>query len=315
MIRRHRFAMTLIELLVVIAIIAVLLGLLLPAVQKVREAANRARCTNNLKQIGIAINHTDAAHGALPPLCAPSGYLPDMTTAAAADYNGFNYTVFTWLLPYVEQDALFRSLGNNVKCPPFPDGYCGGQYMRVVKTYVCPSDPSHQDGMCLTTSFNANLFAGSSYGANYFTFGNPEAASDALRVQGNNRLSNFPDGTSNTIVFAEVFVTCGSAGDPNSAGTEGSLWADSTTLWRPVICHNSTDKSINKGGYYPCDLFQVKPDPFFQCDPSKANSPHAGGINVCLGDGSVRFVAASISAGTWAAACDPRDGVPLGSDW
>jgi prepilin-type N-terminal cleavage/methylation domain-containing protein/prepilin-type processing-associated H-X9-DG protein len=309
-----RAAFTLIELLVVIAIIGVLIGLLLPAVQKVREAANRVRCANNLKQIGLATHNINATFEALPPLCAPAGYNNTLITNAAPPYNGYNYTVFTFLLPYIEQDAIYRGLGLNVACPPSPTGYCGGGYMHTIKVYICPTDPSQQNGMCVSPAGGSDLFAGSSYGANYFAFGNPLAGTADLRVQGANAIpKSFPDGTSNTVLFGEVFVTCGNSGDINNV--DASLWADSTTPWRPIICHNTSDKTISNAGYYDCNLFQLQPNYLTNCDPSRGQSGHAGGINVCLADGSVRFVSTSISPQTWAFACDPRDGNPLGADW
>jgi prepilin-type N-terminal cleavage/methylation domain-containing protein len=255
MVQRRRFfsGFTLIELLVVIVIIAILITLLLPAVQKVRESSSRLQCANNVKQIALATHHIHDVHHALPPLCSPDGYVPDFITEAAPGYNGYNYTVFTFLLPFIEQDNIWRALGPTVTTPNAPPGYAGGHFMDVVKTYLCPSDPSHADGHAITTNGGANLYAGSSYGANYFAFGNPDAPSDALRVQGGNRIPMcFPDGVSNTVFFGEVYVTCGNSGMPSTA--VASLWADATPPWRPIICHNTPDKTIAFGGYYPCKI-------------------------------------------------------------
>jgi prepilin-type N-terminal cleavage/methylation domain-containing protein/prepilin-type processing-associated H-X9-DG protein len=305
--RSSRVAFTLIELLVVIAIIGILIGLLLPAVQKVREAANRTKCTNNLKQIGIATHNIHTVFDSLPPLCSPDGYT---NTTQPGPYSGQNWTVFTWLLPYVEQGAIYSLLKNG------SSNYCGGQYMKTVRPYLCPSDSSYDpgSGFSFITYGGANGFSGSNYLANFYVFGNPTAASDTLRVQGNNNFAAIVDGLSNTVFFTEGYTSCAVGGNISTSPASANLYADSTMPWRPIFCHNTANKGTN-AGYAACNLFQTQPNWLQTCDASRAQSPHSGGINVCLGDGSVRFVSASISTTTWAGACDPQDGTPLGSDW
>jgi prepilin-type N-terminal cleavage/methylation domain-containing protein/prepilin-type processing-associated H-X9-DG protein len=309
---RHRGprAFTLIELLVVIAIIAILIALLLPAVQKVREAAHRVQCVNNLRQIGLATHHCNDSNGVLPPLgvnsVAPGA--PDHAASPVllqGPYQGtVGAAVFFFLLPFIEQENLYRSANNNIGTVVQGSKV----YSKVLKTYLCPSEPSPSsgNGLCATTNQNANIWAIGNYGANYLVFGNPAAGSTegAARIP-----TSFPDGTSNTVVFGERYGTCGTSGNVNAATTFGSLWSDSNPEWRPQFCNP------NARGYVACLPFQVTPNWITGCDIHRAQSPHSGGMNVCLGDGSVRFVSGSISAATWASVCDPRDGLTLGSDW
>jgi hypothetical protein len=136
-----------------------------------------------------------------------------------------------------------------------------------------------------------------------------------MREQSTARMpASFPDGVSQTIFFTERYGTCGTSGVANSSSTFGNLWSDSNSPWRPIFCVETIDKA-GQLGYSACLKFQVRPDPLNTCDSIRPQSPHPGGIGVCLGDGSVRFLNAGISDVTWAQACDPRDGCVMGDDW
>lgn len=301
-------AFTLVELLVVIAIIGVLVALLLPAVQAARAAARRTQCMNHLKQLGLATHNLHDANGVLPPLSPKDGRTLIKVSGPYKGAEGFN--PFNWLLPFIEQANLFatadRSInkviddqGTEVKHVPIP-------------AYMCPSEPSLAQGTGHPeTSFGgADKWAVGNYAVNYLVFGNPEALSAVERNEGATRFTMIEDGLSNTIFYTERYATCGRPVGQKFA----ALWSDSWDYFRPAFCHNTVTKRANTKGYNPCLMFQVGPGWDTNCDTRVAQSPHAGGIHACLGDGSVRFLSGAIDEEVWARACDPRDGNVLGGE-
>jgi prepilin-type N-terminal cleavage/methylation domain-containing protein len=300
---------TLIELLVVIAIIAILIGLLLPAIQKVREAAARSSCQNNLHQLGIAAVNCHDAYGKLPPC---RGGFPQPLPP------GSNFsTLLFWLLPFVEQNALYETARQ-------PDGRYWDDYgtttQKPVKPYQCPADPSlnHSTGLLLAsvsaTGGNPSaLQAGASYVANAQVFAMTNADFTIRDYQGYGRYpATFQDGTSSTILFTEHYAACYTPSLANPNG--GVLWGRSAVAPSTFGCYFT---AYLQGPTYS---FQVQPtwqntNPNATCDYRLPSSPHTGGILVCLADGSVKFVAREVSPATWWAACTPAAGDLLGSDW
>jgi len=297
-----------VELLVVIAIIATLVGLLLPAVQSAREAARRTQCSNQLRQVALAGHLSHDSKRSLPPLSAPSKFLP--LTVPRAYRPGFGFTVFNWLLPYLEHGSLFAiatsgTLGVRTPVPGAPGG--GLVSSTPIPTYLCPSDATHAAGMAQTTNGGAQNWAVGSYAANYNVFGNPPAATVTGRLEGSARLpSSIPDGTSKTVMLAERYGTCGSTGSQDDA--RASLWSDANDRWRPVFCINEDLQTPETAGFRPCRLFQVTPNWLSGCDSTRAQSSHPGGIPVAFVDGSVRSLAGGMAEEVWSGICHPADG-------
>jgi prepilin-type N-terminal cleavage/methylation domain-containing protein len=311
--RRWR-GFTLIELLVVIAIIAILIGLLLPAVQKVREAAARAQCQNNLKQLSLATaNCCDTHNGLIPPAI---GLYPIISGASGNSHGG----CFFHLFPFIEQQNTYNASynangeGRNGDLPCY-DSWNADAFANP-KVLMCPSDPTMPPNGKESWS-NDNL---SSYGYNGNVF--------TIAYRGGwGSQKKFPayiqDGTSNTIFFADklavAFETTGTTPASWVPDSGRNLWAD----WGPTInsveAGNSTGQPTGANSlWWPlmkmgCNSSQSACVTGYSA--GNASSPHAGGINTGLGDGSVHLVAQGVSANTWWFALTPNYGDLLGPDW
>jgi prepilin-type N-terminal cleavage/methylation domain-containing protein len=323
--RRPRPAFTLIELLVVIAIIGVLVGLLLPAVQKVREAANRISCTNNLKQLGLATHNCNDTFQRLPP--AFGWFTPTGTISSSA---GFGSVLFH-LLPFIEQDNLYRASSISVTVGAvtyqvYDPGTVPAVNTSVVKTFVCPSDPSNPNGHPFGMAQG-----GSSYAGNFFTFGQANGLYPVTSFNwfGTNSIpSTFQDGTSNTVLFAEKYARCEhpqSTARGRSTGG-GTMWSHSESnpitasgqSWWPLVMAPDYIK-YSTFAYGPTAGFLIRPLPFTgagaTCDWTQASTGHSGVILVGLADGSVRSVSSSVAPPTWWYAFTPNGGEILPSNW
>jgi prepilin-type N-terminal cleavage/methylation domain-containing protein len=345
----HR-GFTLIELLVVIAIIAILIGLLLPAVQKVREAAARTQCMNNVKQMSLAVHNANDANGKLPPLAGTYG-------------SAYYAPLFFHILPFIEQDNTLKAANTggyivpmyNTRVPPVT-----GPFLRTtaIKTYKCPSDPT------LNSNIATDWLPGdSSYGGNWQVFGDrtrPDPAPLALTAanywtayasawDGKGSIpGTFSDGTSNTVVFAEKLAYCPGTkrntgvnfSGINPSHNHGGTWwyrgvfnSDTFSGSPPTTSDSFPGDRLSAvfGGGRGNDgtrwytgvnsMFQISPrnatsaSGISHCDRGVASGAHSGGLLVGLGDGSVRMLSANMNAATWWAALTPSGGEVQGTDW
>jgi prepilin-type N-terminal cleavage/methylation domain-containing protein/prepilin-type processing-associated H-X9-DG protein len=326
---KTRKGFTLIELLVVIAIIGILIALLLPAVQKVREAANRAKCANNLKQIGLAMHNYHDTEGSFPP-CYEKKVGPP-------PYDGVPSFLFRWsalakVTPYIEQDNLYKAL--DLTIPLYIDTNLTVSPPNVpwvakrIPIYECPSDPQAP----IFPNFGpTNYLACMGSGANGGTHDPSKGDVDGIfYTASRTRMGDITDGTSNTALMSESLkgpggtppsgsLPAGSplrqtlyASLPSAPMSEGACQGAST--WQTDRNSKWADGDVPYGIY---DHWRTPNASIWDCVAGVyswrgARSGHAGGVNLLLGDGSVRFVTNSISADTWRGLGSRNGGEVLG---
>jgi prepilin-type N-terminal cleavage/methylation domain-containing protein/prepilin-type processing-associated H-X9-DG protein len=288
MIDRRRPGFTLIELLVVIAIIAVLIALLLPAVQAAREAARRMQCTNNLKQIGLALHNYHDVHGRFP-----------LGSIQVDTPKAYRQPFLSSLLPFLEQRALYASFNYNLSFQVDENETTRASFVSV---FLCPSDQPQT----FTNNKGGVSDVKGNYGVNWGqnTYGD-QVLPAAFALNYGASTADIVDGTSQTFLLAELIQTPHPPGQPESViDRRGRIWSD-----QPSSHQISTKLGPNSlaPDYGAC---WNNGTPGTPCNRNTGNGPnhylasrsrHPGGVNGLLGDGSVRFFKDSIDLKAWKA--------------
>jgi prepilin-type N-terminal cleavage/methylation domain-containing protein len=295
----RRSGFTLIELLVVIAIIAVLIGLLLPAIQKVREAAARMQATNHIKQIGLAMHSFHDVRHEFPPTFSATNY---------AKRGWTDGSLFLQILPYVEEVARGHKADVDAN-----DYYALVYKQSPPKIYLNPSDASSPaDGQLYDPAWDTYSLGG--FVANYTTLGSVHLEGNNIKEKGLARIATITDGTSNTVVITERLTVCYHVPQPSRPGYTDpfyNIWSYANLSWwewMPMFEYAIVG---------PASKFQVNPTWTTRdstCDYRLASSPRSAGILVGFADGSVRLASGTVSGTTWWALCTPNGGEVIGDD-
>jgi prepilin-type N-terminal cleavage/methylation domain-containing protein/prepilin-type processing-associated H-X9-DG protein len=333
--QRNRRGFTLIELLVVIAIIAILIGLLLPAVQKIREAANRMSCGNNLKQLALACHNYNDTIGQLPEAV----WMNDNVDRAWASQTNFGPNWLVLLLPYFEQDNLYRQASSSIAQYRI-NGDAGWRVVRNarIKTLRCPSDPgtatdySSQNGSLVGWARgNYACNAGGIHGPNV-GFTSTEGGASPTNDMGWDGLpttlrgggvmcinfaygiSRIPDGSSNTLMLAEVRTgTHLSTFDPRGTwalGYPGASVICGQSSWDCTVPNGTEDSADDCEGCINDPQGGMGAWPGCPYQQANSRSRHSGGVNVAFADGSIHFIRNSITQEIWWYMNMSDDGVP-----